>query len=149
MQENKFELNISSSETVDSLLRKIEAANGLALEGEHTVLIDGQPIDRQSGMPLASYISNGRATKLELVPCEPDVDALPEGSPSLHSPGHLLHQHWQVGGMYRDGSCSGSCCCAARSCSAFGWMQRVYTELAFAGRQLVRKTFVVMFCCRH
>jgi hypothetical protein len=98
MQENKFELNISSSETVDSLLRKIEAANGLALEGEHTVLIDGQPIDRQSGMPLASYISNERATKLELVPCEPDVDALPEGSPSLHSPGHLLHQHWQVGG---------------------------------------------------
>lgn len=96
MQENKFELNISSSETVDSLLRKIEAANGLALEGEHTVLIDGQPIDRQSGMPLASYISNERATKLELVPCEPDVDALPEGSPSLHSPGHLLHQHWQA-----------------------------------------------------
>lgn len=94
MQEDKFELNISSSETVDSLLRKIEAANGLALEGQHTVLIDGQPL--ASGMPLASYISKERATKLELVPCEPDADALPDNSPSLHSPGHLLHQHWQV-----------------------------------------------------
>eukprot|EP00879_Flechtneria_rotunda_P001456 GHRR01001610.1.p1 GENE.GHRR01001610.1~~GHRR01001610.1.p1 ORF type:complete len:608 (+),score=281.81 GHRR01001610.1:779-2602(+) len=95
MQENRFELSITSSETVDSLMRKIEAANGIALEPS-TVLIDGQPL--ASGQPLAAYgISKG--SKLELVPCEPEAfedDALPDGSPSLTSPAHQLHRHWQA-----------------------------------------------------
>lgn len=95
IKEDKFELSISSSETVDSLMKKIEAANGIALEPA-SVFVDGEPL--ASGQPLAAYgISNG--SRLELVPHEPEAyedDALPDGSPSLASPAHLLHQHWQA-----------------------------------------------------
>lgn len=98
MSENKFELSISSSDTVDSLMRKIEAANGIALE-PGTVLIDGQPLS--AGQPLAAYGISKGITKLELVPHEPlfegdDAEALPDGSPSLASPAHGLHQHWKA-----------------------------------------------------
>lgn len=95
IKEDKFELSISSSETVDSLMKKIEAANGIALEPA-SILVDGEPL--ASGQPLAAYgISKG--SKLELVPLEPEFyedDALPDGSPSLTSPNHLLHQNWQA-----------------------------------------------------
>lgn len=96
MNENKFELSISSSETVESLMRKIEAANGIALE-PGSILIDGQPLS--AGQPLAAYGINKGITKLELVPLEPegdDAEALPDGSPSLASPAHGLHQHWKA-----------------------------------------------------
>lgn len=96
MSENRFELSISSSDTVDSLMRKIEAANGIALE-PGTVLIDGQPLS--AGQPLAAYGISKGITKLELVPHEPegdDAEALPDGSPSLASPAHGLHHHWQA-----------------------------------------------------
>lgn len=96
MSENKFELSISSSDTVDSLMRKIEAANGISLE-PGTVLIDGQPLS--AGQPLAAYGISKGITKLELVPHEPegdDAEALPDGSPSLASPAHGLHQHWKA-----------------------------------------------------
>jgi hypothetical protein len=95
--ENKFELSISSSDTVDTLMRKIEAANGLALEAGE-VLLDGQPL--APGQPLAAYGITKGINKLELLPVEPDVprdaDALPDGSPSLASPLHGLHHHWQA-----------------------------------------------------
>lgn len=96
MSENRFELSISSSETVDSLMRKIEAANGIALE-PGTVLIDGQPLS--AGQPLAAYGISKGITKLELVPHESeggDAEALPDGSPSLASPLHGLHNNWQA-----------------------------------------------------
>lgn len=96
MSENKFELSISSSETVESLMRKIEAANGISLE-PGSILIDGQPLS--AGQPLAAYGINRGITKLELVPLEPEADdaeALPDGSPSLASPAHGLHQHWKA-----------------------------------------------------
>lgn len=95
IKEDKFELSISSSETVDSLMKKIEAANGISLEPA-SVFVDGEPL--ASGRPLAAYgISKG--SRLELVPHEPETyedDAFPDGSPSLTSPAHLLHQHWQA-----------------------------------------------------
>lgn len=95
IKEDKFELSISSSETVDSLMKKIEAANGIALEPE-SVFVDGEPL--ASGQPLAAYgISKG--SRLELMPHEPEAhedDAFPDGSPSLTSPAHLLHRHWQA-----------------------------------------------------
>jgi hypothetical protein len=96
MSENKFELSISSSETVESLMRKIEAANGISLE-PGSILIDGQPLS--AGQPLAAYGINRGITKLELVPLEPEADdaeALPDGSPSLSSPAHGLHQHFKA-----------------------------------------------------
>jgi hypothetical protein len=96
MSENKFELSISSSDTVDSLMRKIEAANGISLE-PGAVLIDGQPLT--AGQPLAAYGISKGITKLELTPLEPegdDAEALPDGSPSLASPAHGLHQHWKA-----------------------------------------------------
>jgi hypothetical protein len=95
IKEDKFELSISSSETVDSLMKKIEAANGIALEPA-SIFVDGEPL--ASGQPLAAYGIN-KGSRLELVPHEPetyDDDAFPDGSPSLTSPAHLLHHHWQA-----------------------------------------------------
>lgn len=96
MSEDKFELSISSSETVDSLMRKIEAANGLVIDTDrHQLAYGGQVLC--SGKPLASY-GIGKGSVLQLVPLEPeqgDCDALPDGSPRLDSPAHGLHQHWQ------------------------------------------------------
>eukprot|EP00878_Enallax_costatus_P000279 GHUV01000350.1.p1 GENE.GHUV01000350.1~~GHUV01000350.1.p1 ORF type:complete len:646 (+),score=230.80 GHUV01000350.1:469-2406(+) len=104
IKDDKFELSISSSETVDSLMKKIEAVNGIALEPA-SILVDGEPL--ASGQPLAAYgISKG--SRLELIPLEPEAyedDALPDGSPSLTSPNHLLHRHWQAA---REGLAAGS-----------------------------------------
>jgi hypothetical protein len=97
LNDDKFELSISSSDTVDSLMQKLEAANGGPLEaGSHSVLFDGQVLP--SGQPLANY-GVGKGSVLELVPHEPvmcaDSDQLPDGSPSLASPAHQLHDNWQ------------------------------------------------------
>lgn len=102
IKDDKFELSISSSETVDSLMKKIEAVNGVALAPE-SILVDGEPL--ASGQPLAAYGIN-KGSRLELVPLEPDAyEDLPDGSPSLTSPNHLLHRHWQAA---REGLAAGS-----------------------------------------
>ncbi|KAF8073104.1 PI4KG4 [Scenedesmus sp. PABB004] len=90
LQANRFELTISSSDTVESLMRKIEAANGRALEPS-ALLVDGEPAPR--AQPLVSI---SRDAVLELVPLEPEEEALPAGSPSLASPAHQLHAHWKA-----------------------------------------------------
>lgn len=100
--DDTFELSISNCETVDSLLRKIEAASadGLSLgeAGTHRVLYDGQEL--ASGRPLNSY-GIGKGSVLELLPLDGDADdpeastTLPDGSPLLTSPSHGLHAHWQ------------------------------------------------------
>lgn len=95
LSEDKFELSINSSDTVDSLIRKLEAAHGEPLDAEsHSVLFDGQVLP--SGQPLANY-GVGKGSVLELVPHEPlaHAESLPDGSPLLSSPSHQLHENWQ------------------------------------------------------
>jgi hypothetical protein len=89
LHDDKFELDISSSSNSSNLpesaVPRIEAVGSVGLESV------------SSSQPLAAYgIKKGGM--LELVPCEPEVDcdALPDGSPSLTSPAHQLHRHWQA-----------------------------------------------------
>jgi hypothetical protein len=96
MGEDAFELSISTGDTVESLMAKLEAAHGASLDADsHSVLFDGQVL--AAGQPLAQY-GVGTGSMLELVPHEPgsgDAEALPDGSPLLSSPAHMLHEHWQ------------------------------------------------------
>jgi hypothetical protein len=93
--DNKFTLSIDGSDAVDSLMRKIEAANGLALEPAAADALPDSTPAASAGQPLASYT---KGAKLELVPLRGDAGAgaLPDGSPTLASPLHGLHSHWQA-----------------------------------------------------
>lgn len=91
--DDKFELTISSLDTVDTLKRKIEAVNWDFEAEKHNVVFSGQVL--KGGKPLSSY-GIGKGSVVELVPLSPpNASSVLEGSPLLSSPAHGLYDNWQ------------------------------------------------------
>ena len=86
--DNHVELAISSSETADSIARRVEAQKGLPA-GSTSLLYQGKVLS--SSKPLASY-GVEKGSVLELIPVEVPQSELPDSSPLLSSPEHELVQ---------------------------------------------------------
>lgn len=94
LESDRFELDISSSETVTSLKRRLQDHDMSLSPQDVDLVYAGRVLDE--ARPLASY-GIGRGSVLQLCPVSPSAsssDKLPDGSPLLSSPLHQLHYDW-------------------------------------------------------
>lgn len=98
LEGDRFELSISTSDTVASVKRRIAASDASFAADDHQLVYEGRVLPADSGKPLAAY-GVGSGSVLELAPISPPrratADSVAGCSPLLTSPQHQLYEHFE------------------------------------------------------